>query len=133
MWTTLNFDGRSKTKNTSWRYLQGDPWHRTWRDSSVSLGATLDDGQKIKNNFSSFRDFFGNSRWCHIVDLRMCYKPTKFDKNLWSHFWENQNFLFFLSCELPLILRVVRKRKNELEIFAREPKISNVNEIGQLV
>ena len=28
------------------------------RDWSVCLGATLSDGQKIKNYFSSFRDFF---------------------------------------------------------------------------
>ena len=32
------------------------------RDWSVSLGATLDDGQKIKNYFSSFMDFSGKSR-----------------------------------------------------------------------
>ena len=32
------------------------------RDWSVSLGATLDDGQKIKNYFSSFRDFSGKRR-----------------------------------------------------------------------
>ena len=32
------------------------------RDWSVGLGATLGDGQKIKNYFSSFRDFFGKSR-----------------------------------------------------------------------
>ena len=28
------------------------------RDWPVGKGATLSDGQKIKNNFSSFRDFF---------------------------------------------------------------------------
>ena len=32
------------------------------RDWSVGLGTTLDDGQKIKNCFSSFRDFSGKSR-----------------------------------------------------------------------
>ena len=32
------------------------------RDWLVSLGATLDDGQKIKNYFSGFRDFSGKSR-----------------------------------------------------------------------
>ena len=32
------------------------------RDWSVGLGATLGDGQKIKNYFSSFRDFSGKSR-----------------------------------------------------------------------
>ena len=30
-----------------------------------------------------------------------------------SHFSENENFIFFFLCELPLILRVDRKRKNE--------------------
>ena len=30
MWTTLNFEGRSKTKKTSWRYMQGDPRYRIW-------------------------------------------------------------------------------------------------------
>ena len=44
---------------------------------------------------------------------------------------EKINFFFF--CELPLILRVDRKRKNKLEIFAKGPYISNVYEIGQLV
>ena len=47
-------------------------------------------------------------------------------------FW-NENFHFF-ECELPLILRVDRKqKKNALEIFARGPWISNLNEIGNLV
>ena len=32
------------------------------QDGSVGLGAILADGQKIKNNFSSFRDFSGESR-----------------------------------------------------------------------
>ena len=32
------------------------------RDWPVSLGATLDAGQKIKNYFSSFRDFSEKSR-----------------------------------------------------------------------
>ena len=32
------------------------------QDWPVDLGATLDDGQKIKNNFSSFRDFSGESQ-----------------------------------------------------------------------
>ena len=32
------------------------------RDWPVGLGATLGNGQNIKNNFSSFRDFSGKSR-----------------------------------------------------------------------
>ena len=51
------------------------------RDWSVGLGATLGDGEKIKNYFSSFKDFFGKSRLCHIVGLRMYYKHTKFKQN----------------------------------------------------
>ena len=57
--------------------------------------------------------------------------PTKIDENRSSHFWKNK--IFFFLCELPSILRVDRKRKNELEIFERGPEISNVNEIGKLV
>ena len=30
MWTTLNFEYRSKTKKKSWRCLQGDPRYRMW-------------------------------------------------------------------------------------------------------
>ena len=56
------------------------------RDWSFGLGATLGDEQKIKNYFSSFRDFSGKSRWCHIVWLRMYYKPTKFNQNRCSDF-----------------------------------------------
>ena len=64
MWTTLNFEGRSKTKKkTSWRYLQGDKTNiECERDWLVGLGATLGDGQKIKNYFSSFGDVSGESR-----------------------------------------------------------------------
>ena len=47
--------------------------------------------------------------------------------------FEKVRILNFFLGELPLILRVDRKRRNELEIFARGPQISNVNELGQLV
>ena len=56
------------------------------QDSSVGFDATLRDRQKIKNYFSSFKDFSGKSRWCHIVWLRIYYKHTKFQQNLYSHF-----------------------------------------------
>ena len=39
-----------------------DPRYRIERDWPVGFGATLGDGQKIKNSFSSFRDFSGDSR-----------------------------------------------------------------------
>ena len=60
MWTTLNFEGRSKTKK---KKLARDICKEILDiecegDCSVGLGAKLDDGQKIKNYFSWFRDFF---------------------------------------------------------------------------
>ena len=52
------------------------------RDWLFGVGATLGDEQKIKNYFSSFKDFFfGESRECHVVGLRVYYKFTKFNQN----------------------------------------------------
>ena len=78
------------------------------RDWSVGLGAKLDDGQKIKNYFSSFRVFSGKSRLCHIVGLRMY--PQNLMKIVGT-ISEKIEILNFFLCELPLILRVDRKRK----------------------
>ena len=41
---------------------KGTPDVEFEEDWSVGLGAVLADGQEIKNNFSSFRDFFGKCR-----------------------------------------------------------------------
>ena len=46
MWTTLNFEGRSKTKQEAGDICKGTLDIEFERDWSVSLGATLDDGQK---------------------------------------------------------------------------------------
>ena len=62
MWTTLNFEGRSKTKKRAGDIYKGTLDIEFERDWSVSLGATLGEGQKIKNYFSSFKDFFGKKR-----------------------------------------------------------------------
>ena len=40
----------------------------------------------------SFMDFFEKKRECHIVRLRMYYKPTKFNQKRWAIFWENWYF-----------------------------------------
>ena len=63
------------------KYLQGDPDIEFEQDWSVGLGATLRDRHKIKNYFSTFKDFSGKSRWCHIVGIRMYYKHTNFKQN----------------------------------------------------
>ena len=41
----------------------------------------------------------------------MYYKRTKFNQNRLEPFLRKSKFLIFFSCELPLILRVDRKRK----------------------
>ena len=86
MWTTLNFRVGGKLKK-----MARDIYKRTLnkgfeRDWWVGLGPALGDGKKLKMYFSSFTDFFAKSRECHIVVLRMYYKPTKFNQNRWSHF-----------------------------------------------
>ena len=58
--------------------MQGTPNIEFVQDWSVGLGATLRDRQKMKNYFSSFKDFPGNA---DIVGLRMYYKHTIFKQN----------------------------------------------------
>ena len=62
MWTTINFEGRSKTKRRARDICKGTLDIEFERDWSFGLGATLGDEQKIKNYFSSFRDFSGKRR-----------------------------------------------------------------------
>ena len=63
MWTTLNFEGRLKKKRRKVRDIcKGTLDIECERDLSVGPGTALGDGQKIKNYFSSFRDFYGISR-----------------------------------------------------------------------
>ena len=62
MWTTLDFGGRSKTKKQAGYIFKGTLDIECGRHWSVSLSATIGDGQKVKNYFSSFRDFSGESQ-----------------------------------------------------------------------
>ena len=55
------------------------------QDWLFTLGATLGDRQKIKKYYSSYKDFSGKSLQCHIVEVRMHNKLTKFYENRWSH------------------------------------------------
>ena len=51
-----------------------------------------------------------------------------------ANFEKMEILIFFLIlCELPLTLRIDRKWKNELDIFARGTQISTLNEIGGVV
>ena len=72
----------------SWRYLQGDLDIEFEGDWLVSLGDTLGDGQKIKNYFSSFRDFSGKKpivSYCWASNMGY-FKLTTFNGNRCSHF-----------------------------------------------
>ena len=62
MWTTLNFEGRSKTKKWAKDICKGTLDTECEQDWPVGLESTLGDRQKIENYFSSFRDFSGKSR-----------------------------------------------------------------------
>ena len=88
MWSTLNFEGRSKTKKRVRNICKGTLDTEFERDWSGGLGATLGDEQKIKNYFPSFRDFPGKADSVIFLGLE-CTINTTFDENRWSHFWEN--------------------------------------------
>ena len=69
MWTTLHFEGRSKTNKKKRRrrkkekgrqnICKGTPDIEFEQDWSVGLDATLRERQKSENYFSSFKDFSG--------------------------------------------------------------------------
>ena len=69
VWTTLHFEGRSKTNKKEERkrkrergnICKGTPDIEFEQDWSGGLDATLREGQKIKKYFSSFKDFSGES------------------------------------------------------------------------
>ena len=62
MGTTLNFRGRRKTKKSARDICKGIPDIEFEYDWSIDLGAKLRDRQKIKNYFSSFKNFSGKSQ-----------------------------------------------------------------------
>ena len=62
MWTTLNFEGRSKTKKWAGHICKGTLDIEFKRDWSFGLGATLGDEYKIKKYYSIYKDFSGKSR-----------------------------------------------------------------------
>ena len=62
LWTTLNFEDRSKAKKLTKDICKGTLDIECERDWPVGLGATLGDEQKIETIFSSFRDFSGKNR-----------------------------------------------------------------------
>ena len=62
------------------------------RLKTPGLGATLGDGQKIKNYFSSFRDFFGKSRSVILLGVECTINPQNLIK-----IFEKIEFFFIFS------------------------------------
>ena len=102
--------------------MQGDLDIEFEQDWSVGLVAMYAMDRKWKTIFLVSGIFPGIADSVILLRCWMYYKPTQFDENRWSHFWENEYFNFFL-CELPLILRVGWKLTYGLEIFERGPYI----------
>ena len=86
------------------------------QDWSVGLRAILADGQKIKNYFSSLRDFPEKADSVILLGFEYTINPQNLIKIVRAIF-EKFEILHFFSCELPLILGVGGKLQKPLEIF----------------
>ena len=76
----------------------------------------LGDRQKIKNYFSSFKDFPGKADSVIFLGFECAINPQNLIKIVRAIFEKFEIVIFFL-CELPLILVVGGKLKKRLEIF----------------
>ena len=87
-------------------------------DWSVGLDATLRERQKIKN-FSRYKDFSGKSDSAILLGYECTINPQNLMKIVGDIFEKMKIFIFFL-CELPLILRVDRKRSKRAGDICKE-------------
>ena len=92
------------------------------RDWSVGLGATLRNGQKIKNHFLVSGIFPGKADSVILLVFECTINPQNLIEVVGAIFEKIKIFDFF-SCELPLILEVGEKLKKKklLDIFTRGP------------
>ena len=90
------------------------------QDWSVGLGATLGADRKLKNIFLVRRIFLGKADSAIFLEFECTINPQNLMKIVGAIFEKMKIFNFFLG-ELPLILGVDRKQKNELKIFAGWP------------
>ena len=100
---------------------KGTPDIEFEQDWSVGLGAMLRDGQKIKNYFSSFRDFPGKADSVILLGFECTINPQNLIKIVRAIFEKIEILIFFL-CELPLILRVDRKGKTSQRQLQGDPR-----------
>ena len=125
MWTTLNIKAPLILRlGRKWKGLAGDNYKRTLniefeQDWSVGLGATLGADRKLKNIFLVRRIFPGKADNAIFLGFECTIKLQNLMKSL-EQFLRKSKFLIFFLCELPLILRVDRKRKNGLGDICKE-------------
>ena len=82
------------------------------QDWSFTLGATLGDRQKIKNIFLVTRIFPGKADSAILLGFKCTINPQNFMEIVGAIF-EKMKILNFFLCELPLILKVDRKKTME--------------------
>ena len=130
MWTTLNFEGRSKRRARDiCKWTLDIECQRDW---PIGLGATLGGGPKIKRNIFPVSGIFpGEAESVILLDFECTLNPQNLIKIVGAIF-EKIKFLNFFLIWTNLNFKS-RSKKKSLAIFAREPNMSNLNEIGQLV
>ena len=84
--------------------------------------------RKLKTIFIVSRIFPGKAEGVILLDFE-CTTNTRNLNKIVRAIFDKIEILNFFLCELPLILGVARKRKEQ----AKELQISNSNKIGQLV
>ena len=89
MWTTLNFRGRSKTKKWANDICRGTLDIECEWDWPVGLG------QKIKNYFSSFRDFPGKADSVTLLGFERTINPQNLIKIVVTIFEKIKIFNFY--------------------------------------
>ena len=99
--------------------MQEDPTYIEFeQDWSVGLGATLGADRKFKNIFLVRRIFLGKADSAIVLGFEYTINSQNLMKIVKAIF---EKMKFFFLCELPLIFRVDRKRKNKLQIIAKGP------------
>ena len=97
MWTTLNFEGRSKTKKWAKDIRKETLDIECERDWPVGLGAKLGEEQKIKSHFSSFRDFPWKANSVILLGFECTINPQNLIEIVLAIFEKMKIFNFFLK------------------------------------
>ena len=117
MWTTFNFEGRSKTKKWAKDICKGTLDIECERDRPVGLS----DEQKIKNNFSSLRDFFREKPIVSYCWVSKCTINLQNLIKIVGAIFEKIKIIFFLTWTT-LNLGVGGKTKKGSRYFQEDPR-----------